>query len=55
MRPGDNYYTAARDYPATGAWNPTRHPGDRKFYTLPTDRKVQLEVGETLSDVTIAY
>jgi len=55
MRPGDNYYTAARDYPATGAWNPTQHPGDRKFYTLPTERKVQLDVGATLSEVTIAY
>ena len=55
MRPGDNYYTAAHDYPATGAWNPSQHPGNRKFYTLPADRKVQLDVGATLSEVTIAY
>ena len=55
MRPGDNYYTAARDYPATGAWNSSQHPGNRQFYTLPADRKVQLDVGATLSEVTIAY
>ena len=55
MRPGDNYYTAARDYPATGAWNSSQHPGNRQFYTLPAERKVQLDVGATLSEVTIAY
>lgn len=55
MRPGDNYYTAARDYPATGAWNSSQHPGNRQFYTLSADRKVQLDVGATLSEVTIAY
>ena len=44
-----------RDYPPTGAWHVGDHPGERKFFTLPDDRKVALDVGASLSSVTIAY
>ena len=44
-----------RDYPPTGAWQMGDHPGERKFFTLPEGRKVALDVGASLSSVTIAY
>ena len=42
------------DYPATGAWLPSRAVGSRRFLSLG-EREVALDVGATLRDVTIAY
>ena len=44
-----------RDYPATGAWRAGEAVGTRKFFSLPTDRAVALDVGSTLTGVTVAY
>jgi len=46
---------ARRNYLATGAWQPSHHVGRRQFFTLPSDRKVALDVGSSLRGVTIAY
>ncbi|MFM8388086.1 MAG: homoserine O-acetyltransferase [Actinomycetota bacterium] len=44
-----------RDYPATGAWRAGEPTGTRKFFSLPADRAVALDVGSTLTGVTVAY
>jgi homoserine O-acetyltransferase len=43
--------------PATGAWRPGDPPGRRQFVTLfePPDGPLELELGETLSPVVVAY
>jgi homoserine O-acetyltransferase/O-succinyltransferase len=43
--------------PATGAWRPGDPPGRRQFVTLFADpgRPLELELGGTLSPVTVAY
>lgn len=44
-----------REYPATGAWRSGEPVGTRRFFALPTDRAVALDVGSTLTGVTVAY
>jgi homoserine O-acetyltransferase len=41
--------------PVTGAWRPGDHPGQRRFFTFPTERPFALDGGVTLRDVTVAY
>lgn len=41
--------------PVTGAWRPGDPPGNRRFFTFATDHPFALDVGRTLSDVTVAY
>jgi homoserine O-acetyltransferase len=41
--------------PVTGAWTPGDHPGQRQFFTFAEDRPFALDVGSTLSPITIAY
>lgn len=41
--------------PVSGAWRPGDPSGQRKFYTLPAGRKVALDTGAVMSDVTVAY
>ncbi len=41
--------------PVTGAWRPGDHPGRRQFFTFAEDRPFALDVGATLSPITIAY
>ena len=44
-----------RDYPASGAWRDGDPVGTRRFFRLPEDRAVALDVGSTLTNVTVAY
>jgi len=44
-----------RDYPASGAWHDGDPVGTRRFFSLPSDRAVALDVGSTLTNVTVAY
>jgi homoserine O-acetyltransferase len=41
--------------PASGAWRPGDHPGQRRFLSLATDRPFVLEGGGSLRDITVAY
>jgi homoserine O-acetyltransferase/O-succinyltransferase len=41
--------------PASGAWQPGDHPGERRFFSLAGDRPFVLEGGGSLRDITIAY
>jgi homoserine O-acetyltransferase len=41
--------------PVTGAWQPGDHPGRRQFFRFAEDRPFALDVGATLSPITIAY
>lgn len=41
--------------PASGAWRPGDHPGDRRFVTLFEDEPLRLELGGTLSPIEVAY
>ena len=41
--------------PASGAWHPWEHPGQRKFMRMAADRAFVLEGGGQLHDLTIAY
>ncbi len=41
--------------PVTGAWRPGDPPGRRHFFTFATDHPFALDVGRTLSDVTVGY
>jgi homoserine O-acetyltransferase len=41
--------------PVTGAWRPGDHPGRRQFFTFAEDRPFALDVGTTLSPITIAF
>jgi homoserine O-acetyltransferase len=41
--------------PATGAWRPGDHPGERRFFDLAHDRPFVVEAGVALRDLTIAY
>jgi homoserine O-acetyltransferase len=45
--------TAYEPPPATGAWRPGDHPGQRRFATFPDGLK--LEAGGRLESVTVAY
>ena len=47
--------TPRRDYPASGAWRVGDPVGTRRFFALPSDRAVALDVGSTLTGVTVAY
>jgi len=41
--------------PASGAWRPGDHPGERRFLSLARDRPFVLEGGGSLRDITIAF
>jgi homoserine O-acetyltransferase/O-succinyltransferase len=41
--------------PASGAWRPGDHPGQRCFVTIGADHPFALEGGGTLHDVVVAY
>lgn len=41
--------------PVSGAWRPGDPLGQRKFFTLPAGRKLALDTGAVMSDVTVAY
>src|SRR3954454_10594886 len=41
--------------PASGAWRPGDHPGQRRFLSLAIDRPFVLEGGGSLCDITVAY
>lgn len=43
------------DLPVSGAWQPGDDPGGRKFFSLPGDRPVVLESGESLGGIVCAY
>lgn len=43
------------DLPASGAWRDGDDPGERRFFTLPADRRLALDGGSVLRDVTTAY
>jgi len=44
-----------RDYPASGAWRAGGAVGGRRFFSLAVNRAVALDVGATLTGVTVAY
>jgi len=44
-----------RDYPASGAWRAGDAAGGRRFFSLAVNRAVALDVGATLTGVTVAY
>ncbi|MFM7125375.1 MAG: homoserine O-acetyltransferase [Actinomycetota bacterium] len=41
--------------PVSGAWRPGDPSGQRKFFDLPAGRKLALDTGAVMSDVTVAY
>lgn len=41
--------------PASGAWRPGDHPGQRQFFTVDPSRPVALDGGDTLVSPTLAY
>lgn len=41
--------------PVTGAWRPGDPPGRRQFCELYGDKALQLELGQELGDITVAY
>jgi homoserine O-acetyltransferase len=41
--------------PASGAWRPGDHPGQRQFLRIATDRPFTLEGGGVLTDIDLAY
>lgn len=41
--------------PVSGAWRPGDPSGQRKFFDLPAGRKLALDTGSVMSDVTVAY
>ncbi|MBM3827273.1 MAG: homoserine O-acetyltransferase [Actinobacteria bacterium] len=41
--------------PASGAWRQGDPVGHRRFFTLPTERKLAIDVGVVMADVTTAY
>ena len=53
-RDADNQMTT-EPLPVTGAWRPGDHPGQRQFFTFAEDRPFALDVGSTLSAITVAY
>ena len=42
-------------HPASGAWFPGDHPGQRQFFGFGTDHPFALEAGGYLSDAVVAY
>lgn len=47
--------TSTDPVPVTGAWRPGDPPGRRQFCELYGDKALQLELGQELGDVTVAY
>lgn len=41
--------------PVSGAWRPGDPVGQRKFFTTPAGRKVALDTGAVMAEVTVAY
>ncbi len=41
--------------PVTGAWRPGDDVGHRQFFTFAVDRRLAVDSGATLTDVTVAY
>ncbi|MCC5952859.1 MAG: homoserine O-acetyltransferase [Acidimicrobiia bacterium] len=46
---------AGEPLPVSGAWQPGDEPGGRRFATVVADRALQLEGGDSLATVTVAY